>query len=562
MWLLLFLLFSNVRAQERPPCANKEMLMKCKIIASFADVKKCAEDADPECAEIEGRGGNKVNCPTCIPSWLSGDMRDKIDGALDKIDPAKRCFIEGMVEKCKYSKVPLELCDGLRPTCQRHEITWTDKGKVGKDGSTEAPQPPKMYNISCPTCVPVDFMHHMCKEKPTEPCRGDNKPEMKWRESKSLCPSCFKIPTTDECGADKRKACAGKLKNRELEKCVDREVSMKKDCCFSCIPAMLADAEKKKEMVVKCVKKLKDLPDCEDANNEGNDMRAEEKKVGARDGDGCRSCAPAAPKRAVGKKCAIEDFRKCKEISPTCDVEEEPLTDRENLRCCPPCVRPASKAHLLRVIACRKLLPECDDDDSSKRSTFLPGEACPICEPKRPACAKACGAKSVCVRARKDGEVVKKCVKKRRIKMILKLRPNITEEIQNADKKTMTRVLKEFVSRFCERNGEAERCDKFKEKIQDSLECIKKKKGKESNEIEIEVEHAGEDESAEGRRLLADTDAVEQFVNDAAKDDPEYVESSTLAEAETPIDDDDSSASTLNIFFISVFFSTLSFFNF
>lgn len=103
----------------------------------------------------------------------------------------------------------------------------------------------------------------------------------------------------------------------------------------------------------------------------------------------------------------------------------------------------------------------------------------------------------------------------------------------------------------------------LKKKIQDSLECTKKDKGKEDNEIIIEVEHAGEDESAEGRRLLADTDAVEQFLNDAAKDDPEYVESSTLAEAETSNDDDDdSSASSRNIFFISVFFSILSFFNF
>lgn len=315
-------------------------------------------------------------------------------------------------------------------------------------------------------------------------------------------------------------------------------------------------------MVEKCAKKVKNLPECEE-EDEGNDMREEAKKVGARDVDGCRSCAPDAPKRDEGKKCSIQDFRTCKENTPSCDVEEEPLTDDENRRCCPPCVRPASKVHLLRVIACRKLLPECDDDDSSKRSTFLPGDACPICEPKRPACAKACGAKSVCIRGRRDGEIVKKCVRKRRIKMILKLRPNVTEAIRSADKETMTRVLKEFVERFCERNGEAVRCAKFKEKIQESLECTKKKNREGSDdEIEIEVEHAGEDESAEGRRLLADTDAVEQFVNDAAKDDPDYVESSTLEEPETPLVYDDSSASTPNIFFISVFFSILSFFQF
>merc|ERR1712141_449991 len=253
-------------------------------------------------------------------------------------------------------------------------------------------------------------------------------------------------------------------------------------------------------------------------------------------------------------------LKECREDSPDCELEEKPLVDEESLRCCAPCIRPASKVHLLRVIACRKFLKECDDDDDEpdrKRNSFLPGEACPICGTKRPKCEPGCNDKQLCIHVRRNGTGTKKCIPKRRIKLILKLKQIIRKEIREASKETMTGVLREFVQRFCEQNSEAQRCARFKDKLLDSLK-ITKKTNREDIEVELEVEF-GDEEDAETRnhrRLLSETETgAESLLSDATKHDSDYVEGVETADV-TP--GPDSSASSPCIFFTTVFLSILA----
>merc|ERR1712038_122772 len=153
---------------------------------------------------------------------------------------------------------------------------------------------------------------------------------------------------------------------------------------------------------------------------------------------------------------------------------------------------------------------------------------------------------------RRDGTATKKCIPKRRIKLILKLKQSIRKEIRQASKETMTGVLKEFIQRFCEQNSEAQRCAQFKDKLLDSLECTKKTNGTrerkdKDNVVEIEVEF-GDEEDAEtenGCRLLSD----------AAKHDSDYVEG---VEGDVVTPGPDSSASSPCIFLTTVFLSILA----
>jgi len=499
-------------------------------------------------------------CPSCIPELFKNLLEEIKDHG---VPSARKCFVDGMPQKCKAAGVDLEFCDDddkdQRPTCVVSEVTWEDE--TGK-------MPPKTFNVSCPSCVPKGLAN-LCKKRPMSKCDDDNKFAMKWDDkNKDLCPSCFKVKEKEDCTLEERKQCLAKVKT--MDKCGERENAIKDDCCWSCKPRELPeDAEKKREMVEKCAKKIKGKSKCEEApDGDDIDDREEDKKVGSRDADGCRSCAPPTKERAKKEdKCTLEDLKQCREDSPDCELEEKPLVDEDSLRCCAPCIRPASKVHLLRVIACRKFLKECDDDEDDepdrKRNSFLPGEACPICGTKRPKCEPGCNDKQLCIHVRRDGTATKKCIPKRRIKLILKLKQSIRKEIRQASKETMTGVLREFIQRFCEQNSEAQRCAQFKDKLLDSLECTKKTNGTrerkdKDNVVEIEVEF-GDEEDAEtenGRRLLSETaTGAESLLSDATKHDSDYVEG---VEGDVVTPGPDSSASSPCIFLTTVFLSILA----
>jgi len=195
---------------------------------------------------------------------------------------------------------------------------------------------------------------------------------------------------------------------------------------------------------------------------------------------------------------------------------------------------------------CIKSLRECEDEDESNRLIYLPDAACPICEPKKPKC--NCQDNQVCVRDSR-GENMKKCINKKKIVMTLKLKSIIASETQDLPERQFTRLLMEFVERFCERNSQAERCAVGLDAIRDSLNCTKKTKTK-NDEVKVEIE-IGEVGMTTGRRLLQEDNTISLLI-DASKDDSTYVAS---VEVNTDSDDpqEETSASTSAIFLATSF---------
>lgn len=440
------------------------------------------------------------------------------------IPPEKMCFVPDTIIKCKTLGVQMPFCEDARPKCERKEVTHAGKN----------------FLMVCPSCLPQEYVGHLCKAK-VQPC---TKIEIKkttpvWNQAKkSLCPNCFQIPKEDECTWEDKKMCLNKLKSGAIPECIENEVAIREGCCFSCQVTVRPQKDKCQGV----------LPDCESPNKEKADIRDAFKKIGQRDANGCRKCAPKGPIRKKGLKCSVANFQEYKESAPSCASGEPVIINRNSTRCGPPCIRQASKKNLLQVIACLKSLRECEDEDESNRLIYLPNAACPICEPKKPKC--NCQDKQICVRDSRKGQGAKKCINKKKIVMRLKLKSIIANETQNLPERHFTRLLMEFVERFCERNSQAERCAVGLDAIRDSLNCTKKTKTKD-DEVNVEVE-LGEVGMTTGRRLLEEDTTISLLI-DASKDDSTYVSD---AELKTDIDvdpEDETSASSSSIFLTTSF---------
>jgi len=215
---------------------------------------------------------------------------------------------------------------------------------------------------------------------------------------------------------------------------------------------------------------------------------------------------------------------------PACEYKEKAVVDKRASHVCgPSCKRPESSLNISDVLQCLRTRPKCDAlTATGERELVLPGDACASCKRKRPTCtcSRSLKGKGVCVR--KNGTSV--CVKKVRFALRLKLK-SLKQEIKGLNNDETVEFLREMVSRFCERTGEADRCASFKERVLDSMQCIKKKNStRDSSTIDIELELAESPVTpgsvAQGRRLLGSTSHdTANLVEDAIADDDEYVDS-------------------------------------
>jgi len=459
------------------------------------------------------------------------DYVESAQSTLPSSIPAeKMCLVPDTILKCRLLGYKMPICEKVRPKCERKLVVDEKKN-------------PK-FLMACPTCLPSEFLGHLCKEKVAMACtKGVNRTEKFVPSKKSICPSCFKIPEKEECSWEDKKNCLKKLKSGEIPTCVENEVAIKKDCCFSCRIAIKPTEDK-------CPPS--NLETCDEPDSKKDKDQRESRKIsGQRDLNGCRKCAPRGPIRKLKTRCSIADFRQYKQLAPTCESGEIGFVNKNSTRCGPPCVRPASKKDLSQVMACAKNLQECESDDESNRFIYLPDAACPICEPLKPLC--GCESNEVCVRTKLKTRGPK-CVMKKKINLLLKFKVGILRQAQNLTKKAFARIMIEFVERYCERNNEAERCSKALDVIRDSLKCTNKIDH--TDGVEAEIEFGEDSEAVTGRRLLSEDGAeAGQFtidlLEDATKDDDTYVSGVTIGQSE-PTD-----ASTATLLKSSIFFTSL-----
>jgi len=383
----------------------------------------------------------------------------------------------------------------------------------------------------CPNCIPRGFLMSLCTVRPTMPCPPAKMPIFAFNRSSgrpSLCPNCIPSPPANTCSREKAIACSKKIKDRDIGICAkEGEKPNKVDCCLSCLPKC------NRSHFEACKEDYASLRDC---------VGDEEAKVSKC----CRVCKVAVKKRkGVDKKCSREDFKKAIRMTPECGSGEKPVVDEGVLSCSPSCRRTESSFDLKDVIDCVKSKKECDGEEEP---VVLPGERCSTCRWKG-ACAKTCNNAKVCVRARERDnikKVVLTCVKLRKLRFRLRKR-NLTLADAWAKLKALTKdeipnVLREMVERFCERNSQAKRCQRFSDVVRDSLVC--KKKQEKDGDIEIEVEVAdGDMEIMSTRRRLAEDDTPAKFLEDAIEDNDIAGPEVLVEETDTSPPKDDSAAS-------------------
>jgi len=450
--------------------------------------------------------------------------------------PETSCFSLLAIKSCWAGNVPsTKLCrNGSVPQCVSKKTTFLDG----------------LRNVSltkCPSCLPMSLLYDLCKTKPARcapdvmvsPTRGSVDGEF------SLCPSCipdYKPPTTN-CDADLVRGCMLRLRKGEIARprvCAEGEKPLKKDCCFSCVPAALDCVKADFEM---CKRNFTKKSKCASSSKYSS-------KFGT---DCCRSCKPGvSDKRPTPKdKCSKADFRAALEKVSVCEPRERAITRTDILSCAPSCRRPQSAHPIKDVIECVKDLKRCDVEDDD---VVLPGDRCPRCIAPKPACEPACSSNQRCVYRRLNPHVrTKVCVAPRKFRLKLKLKTAIRAKIQSLDKKQVVRAIMEFVERFCERNSQADRCDKFKEHIRDSLKCNKRTNTTDGVELELDV---ADDRTLSGRRLLqtTTTDGADVLVKDSLADDTDNVDGAT-----TFLYPFESSANSLSVGLIAMFVSLMIF---
>jgi len=249
--------------------------------------------------------------------------------------------------------------------------------------------------------------------------------------------------------------------------------------------------------------------------------------------DCCRSCIPDGIKKRVGEKCTRTQFREYMSMLPVCEFKERAVFDtRASHVCGPSCKRPQSSFNISDVMKCLRTRSKCDSVTANGESEpILPGDACATCIRKRPTCTCSGSLKNKGVCVRKNGNSI--CVKKIFLGLKLKLK-SLKQEIKRLNTSETVELIREFVSRFCERTSSKNRCASFKDRVLDSLKCIKKKNStRDPSTIEIELEMAESPVTtttmAQGRRLLGSTShETANLVEDAIADDDEYIASITM----------------------------------
>jgi len=410
-----------------------------------------------------------------------------------------------------------------RPTCMNKDITK----ELTVDGMTKNVS----LSVSCPSCIPESAIRSFCKMKVTNICPTGRKPKPDFKEipltiaSKSagtkfsLCPDCLPKFVPSTCTKTDIKACSVKLAagSGRPRDCGVGERPIKEGCCFSCTP-----------LSVTCTKIT--CPQMRACNMKNNTAGRLSNEASVLKSNCCRSCIPDGIKKKVGEKCTRAQFTEYMSTLPVCEYKEKAVVDtRVSHVCGPSCKRPESSRNISDVMQCLRTRSKCDAvTPTGETELVLPGDACASCIRKRPTCTCSGLLKENGVCVRKNGKSV--CVKKIKLGLKLKLK-SVKQEIKRLNTDETVELIREFISRFCERASSTDRCASLKDRVLDSLKCTKKKNStRDSSTIDIELEMAESPVAtkamAQGRRLLGSTSHdTANLVEDAIADDEDYVDS-------------------------------------
>jgi len=323
------------------------------------------------------------------------------------------------------------------------------------------------------------------------------------KDAASGCPTCVPMPFDGvKCTKSKTKSCA------KPAACASGVEPKRDGCCISCVPAKTPKCTNEQKKA--CKDSIATLSECP--------ASADPKSVFDAD-TCCMTCKrPARPKPEA--KCSKDDFKTCIDAAPECGASEKPL--REKGQCCVSCRRPARDVPLRTVAKCAAV-SECEGDEKPTRVKDDSGAfSCPSCKPPKPVCAIACGTKQKCVRSKKklekgedtstEGECKNKKVKK------LKMKAKSAADkafLKDATADEIKAALQEIVDRFCDKEDNAEKCDKFQKALTDGM-SVKIEKVK-NDETDVQVEIPDVEAASVRRRLADDTSSL----LDAALADPD-----------------------------------------
>jgi len=403
------------------------------------------------------------------------------------------CWTAPHLIKCAIAgKTATPCADGVEPTCE-----------VMEDAS------------KCPTCIPIPDGVKICSRTDIRECRPQETPSVETTNGE-LCATCKpKMFEKPDCSEVQLKACATKLLETDNRPAVcEAGVRPERDdtgCCVTCTPKIATCTP---EQIKMCKSEYETTREC----------NADEKSS---IGDNCcRTCkyVKDVPTRTTATRCSLADMKLAFAAIPDCEEGEKGLTAKSFTSCAPSCKRPESAFDMEDVIECLKDLPRCSSEEKPVR---LPNTRCPACLPKRPACAVACAGARVCGRVPKNKTMVKKCLRKNQFKLRIKAKSAFSAKLKAFTASQMEGVLVEFVERYCERNGAADKCGEYLDRVRDSIKCVKKENGKDSTIITLEV--AEDEQDAVQRRLLQDlSHEASDLVQDAVKDDTDLVDSAVV----------------------------------
>lgn len=308
------------------------------------------------------------------------------------------------------------------------------------------------------------------------------------RPSKSLdgCPTC--LPKAFD-----KKKCSG-VKCMKPSTCASGVQPARKPdgCCITCTPAKIPKCTK--EQKTACQASIDSLIVCSAADDPKSSFNVD---------TCCMTCK--RPARAdANKKCTKDDFKTCMDTAPECGAEEEPL--REKGQCCVSCRRPARDSPLREVGKCGNV-PQCAANESPVRVKDDTGAfACPTCKPPRPVCSPACTTGQICARS-KDA-ITQSCKAKKRMKLKLKAKVGDAATkafFASATPDEMKATLQEVVNRYCDKEENAEKCDKYQDTVNDGMELSITSTGADEVQVQVDIPDIA---VVDSRRLADDASSL------------------------------------------------------
>lgn len=366
----------------------------------------------------------------------------------------------------------------------------------------------------CPACLPPSVFPNICPRlaSVTECTSGEAPAAQANSTSGEVCPSCVPPYKKPACTESKLKECTAKiLGNTPPPECMGGEMPQRDStgCCLTCTPKAARCSETQ-------------VKGCRDTYAATIACATDERSsIGS---NCCRTCKPTrdVPTRTSTKKCSFAEMKRALKAVPVCEEGEKRITARNVLSCAPSCKRPEADMDVKKVLACVKSLSPCAANSKPVR---LPDSRCPVCHPPRPVC-NACPAARVCGRVPDANRtLVKKCLRKHQFK--IKMRTKDKSLFSGYTPSQMDRALVEFAERYCERNSAADKCDKYLDRIKDSVKCTKLNTFGASTTVTVEIaEDESDDVPAEAstRRLLAEeSNPASDLLVEATKDDTDTI---------------------------------------